>query len=392
MMGIWKTRRHLWPWAILATWALLPTSLPAEELFLKAGRVYTLDGPPLSPGVVHVKDGKIVAVGTDLPIPAGSRFRDLGSGVLLPGFIDAASSAGLEGGRAESTVEVSPRLRALDAVDPASSALRRLCHEGVTTVHILPGTDNVISGLSCILKTLTDRRRQPLRADYGLAITTSSDPVEGNSSRNRPDSIYNRQPTNRMGVVWLLRSEFGLATRTSTPDRAVLRELLAGTRPVFCTSRLDTDLLAALRLREEYPMRLVLVGGQEAYRVREQIAAARVPLLLARVSSQAGIGPESTETILNLPGVLHAAGIPICLTGGDLLEQARWAVRFGLSRDAALEAVTVQPARVLQLEDRVGRIKPGLDADLVALSGDPFDCSTRILWTMIDGVIRAEEP
>lgn len=392
MFSTWKTHQHLWPWTILATWAFLPTSLPAEELFLKAGRVYTLDGPPLSPGIVQVRDGKIVAVGSDLPVPAGSRFRDLGSGVLLPGFIDAASSAGLEGGRAESTVEVSPRLRALDAVDPAGSALRRLCHEGVTTVHILPGTDNVISGLSCILKTVTDRKRQTLRADYGLAITTSSDPVEGNSSRNRPDSIYNRQPTNRMGVVWLLRSEFGLATRTSSPDRAVLREVLAGSRSVFCTSRLDTDLLAALRLREEYPMRLILVGGQEAYRVREQIATAKVPLLLARVSSQAGIGSESTETILNLPGVLQEAGIAICLTGGDLLEQARWAVRFGLPRDAALEAITVQPARVLQLEQRIGRIKPGLDADLVALNGDPFDCSTRILWTMIDGVIRAEEP
>lgn len=381
-----------WRWLCIVAVAASPLSLQAEELFLKAGRVYTLDGPPLSPGVVHVRAGKIVAVGSDLPIPPGSRFRDLGGGVLLPGLIDAASYAALEGGRAEATLEVTPRLRAFDAVDRSSPALRRLCQEGVTTVHILPGTDNVISGLSCVLKTWTDRKQQVLRADYGLAITTSSDPVEGNSSRNRPDSIYNRQPTNRMGVVWLLRSEFGLAARGSGPDRALLREVLSGARPVFCTSRLDTDLLAALRLREEYPMRLVLVGGQEAYRVRQQIAAAKVPVLLAPIGTQAGSGPENTETILNLPGALHEAGIPLCLTGGHLLEQARWAVRFGLPREVALEAVTVQPARVLELDQRVGRIKAGLDADLLALSGDPFEITTRILWTMCDGVIRAEEP
>ncbi|MCS6977761.1 MAG: amidohydrolase family protein [Gemmatales bacterium] len=379
-----------WCFAILAV--VVPMTAQAEDLFIKASRVYTLDGPPLAPGVVHVRDGKIVAVAGELAIPPGSRFRDLGSGVLLPGFIDAASSAGLDGGRTESTVEVSPRIRACDAVDPSHSSLRRLCQQGVTTVHILPGTDNVISGLSCILKTSGDRKNRVLREDHGLAITTSSDPTEGNSSRNRPDSPYNRQPTNRMGVVWILRSEFGLATRTSTPDRAVLREVLSGARPVFCTSRLDTDLLAALRLREEFPMRLVLVGGQEAYRVRQQIAAAKVPVLLAPLSTSAGIGPESTETILNLPGVLHEAGIPFCLTGGDLLDQARFAVRFGLPKDAALEAITVQPARVLQLEQRVGRIQAGRDADLVALSGDPWDGTSRVLWTMIDGVIRAEEP
>jgi imidazolonepropionase-like amidohydrolase len=114
--------------------------------------------------------------------------------------------------------------------------------------------------------------------------------------------------------------------------------------------------------------------------------------LLAPLTTAPGIGPEQTETVLNLAGALHGAGVPIALTGGKLLDQARIAARFGLPRDAALHAISATPAKLLGLGSRLGAVAAGRDADLVALSGDPFELTSTIRWTMIDGVIRAEEP
>src|SRR5262249_36372063 len=131
--------------------------------------------------------------------------------------------------------------------------------------------------------------------------------------------------------------------------------------------------------------------GHEAYKLREELAAAKVPVLLSPLTSTPGTGPEGTETVLNLAGTLHDADVAVALTGGKLLDQARLAVRFGMKKDAALAAITSTPANILGLYKRLGVIAEGRDADMVALSGDPFDLTSNIRWTMIDGVIRAEE-
>jgi imidazolonepropionase-like amidohydrolase len=377
--------------SLLLLLAVAPLAL-ADEVIVKASKVYTQDGAPLSPGAVRIKDGKIAEVAESITPAPGVKVVDLGPGVLLPGLIDAHSSVGLEGGLSESTAEVTPHIRALDAVDWSSKALRQLRADGVTTLSLVPGNENVIGGLSCIIKTEGTRAQRIVKPDHALVLTTASDPASGNNARNRPDSIYNRQPTNRMGIVWMLRNELAQAKKSPTKDKAILREVLAGTRPVVCVSRFDADLLAAVRLRQEYPMKLTLAGGQEAYKVKAELAAAKVPILLGPLNSAGGSGAEGTETILNLAGTLQESGVPFALTGGELLSQARLAARYGLPKDAALAAITSSPAKLLDLEGRLGSIKPGLDADLVALSGDPFDLNSTIRWTMIDGVIRAEEP
>jgi imidazolonepropionase-like amidohydrolase len=319
---------------------------------------------------------------------------DLGAGTLIPGLIDAAASGGVEGRTAEQTAEVTPNFRVLDGVDWSAKAFRHARAEGVTTVALLPGTDNVIGGRSCVVKTAGSPDRRVLSKDQSLVIALASDPANGNSSPGRfgggrPDTIYTRQPTNRMGVVWILRSEFGRAKAGS--DAPALREALAGKKPVVCVSRLDCDLTAALRLRHDYPMSLTLAGAQEAYKVADELAAAKVPVLLGPVATVAGSGPEQSETVLNNAGALHKAGVRFALTGGNLLDQARFAVRFGLPADAALAAVTSAPAKILGVEKRVGAIAPGLDADLVALTGDPFDLTAIVRWTMIGGELRAED-
>jgi imidazolonepropionase-like amidohydrolase len=378
-------------WIALSSLLLAAFPAAAEEIVIKAAKVYTAAGPTLAPGMVRVADGKIAEVAETVTPPAGARVIDLGSGTLIPGLIDAYTSIGVDGGSAEITREITPNFRVLDAVDWSAPALRAAAAQGTTTVGLVPGTDNVIAGLSCVVKTAGTRARRVLLPDHALVVTLASDPVNRNNARNRPDSIYTRQPTNRMGVVWMLRSEFARAKETTNHDLATVREALNGMRPVLCVSRLDADLLSALRLRQEYPVQLTLAGAQEAYKVKADLAAGKVPLLLGPLTTTAAAGPEGSEVVWNQPGVLHEAGIPFALTGGRLLDQMRFAVRYGLAREAALAAVTATPARLLGVDGRVGAIAPGRDADLVALSGDPFDLTTSVRWTMTDGVIRSEE-
>lgn len=366
---------------------MLAITLPAvaADVVVKAAKVYTMTGAPMAPGMVRIADGKVVEVAAEITPPAGATVIDLGSGTLIPGLIDAHNTFGIEGGAAESTLEVTPDFRVADGIDAGNRAFRRAASEGTTTVCLVPGTDNVVAGRSCIVKTTG----KVLKADHALVIAASTDPVAGNSARNRPDTLYTRQPTNRMGVMWILRSEFGRAKVGA--HQSALREALDGTRPVVCTSRIDSDLLTALRLKQEYPMNLAIAGGHEAYKIKDVLSAGKVPVLLGRLTTSTGAGPEGSEVAFSIAGQLHGAGVTFALTGGQLLDQARFAARFGLPREAALAAVTSVPAKLLGQGDRLGTIATGRDADLVALSADPFDLSAAVVWTMIDGVQRSED-
>ncbi len=122
--------------------------------------------------------------------------------------------------------------------------------------------------------------------------------------------------------------------------------------------------------------------------MRAELAAAKVPVILgALTTNPAGTGPEGSEVVWNLPGLLHEAGVPFALSGGKLLEQARFAVRYGLPAEVALEAITRSPARLLGLEGRAGTVEAGRDADLVALNGDPLELTTSIQWVLVDGKV-----
>jgi imidazolonepropionase-like amidohydrolase len=364
----------------------------AQEIVVKAAKVYTMTGAPLAPGAVRIKDGKIAEVAATIAVPAGGKEIDLGSGVLMPGLIDAYSAIAIEGGAAESTREVTPNFHVLDAVDWSDREFRMARADGVTTVALAPGSENVISGLTCVVKTSGERGRRIVNPNHALVIALASDPASGNAARNRPESIYTRQPTNRMGVVWILRSEFARARGSDDKTTAVLRAALEGKRPVFCVSRSDSDILAALRFKQDHNLALTIAGGQEAYKVRSELAAAKVPVLLGPLTTSPGQGPENTEIVLNQAGPLQQAGVSFALTGGKLLDQARMAVRHGLPRDAALAAITSTPAKLLGIESRVGAIAVGRDADLVAIQGDVFDLAAPIRWTMTEGVISAGEP
>jgi imidazolonepropionase-like amidohydrolase len=376
-----KRLLKLFPLVVLP---LLANQAWADDLFIRAAKVYTMTGPPLTPGAVLISNGKIAGVGAKLTPLAGTKVIDLGSGVLMPGLVDAYSSAGIAGNPTEMTREITPDYRVLTAVDWRARAFREALAEGTTCLGLAPGTDGVFAGLSCAVKTAGTQRI--VQRETALLITMASDPANGNSSRQRPDSIYVRQPTNRMGVVWLLRSTFDKAAREKSPELAVVRESLAGQRRIYAVSRTDNDLLSLLRIAKEFKFTPTVIGGHEAYKVREELAAAKVPVILGPLTTNfSAAGPEGSEVVWNQPALLHKAGVPFALSGSHLLDQARFAVRYGLPAESALEAITRTPARLLGLDDRIGTLEAGHDADLIALDGDPLELTTSIQWVLVDG-------
>jgi imidazolonepropionase-like amidohydrolase len=370
--------------ALALPFLFLAQPAQAEDILITASKVYTMTGPPLTPGAVLISNGKIAQVGAQLVAPAGAKVIDLGAGVLMPGFVDAYSHAGIAGGTTETTREITPDIRIVDSIDWRARAFREALEEGTTSLGVAPGTDNVFCGLSCAVKTAGDKRI--IEPQLAAVITMASDPANGNNARGRPDTIYNRQPTNRMGVVWMLRATFDKANRQKTPEMATIREGLAGQRKLFAVSRTDFDLLSLLRIANEFKFTPTVIGGQEAYKIRGELAAAKVPVILGSITTSSALeGPENSDVIWNQPALLQKAGVPFALSGGHLLDQARFATRYGLAADDALRAITSTPAKLLGLENRVGTLSVGRDADMVAFDGDPFELTTSIKWVLVDG-------
>ncbi|ADV61847.1 amidohydrolase [Isosphaera pallida ATCC 43644] len=366
------------------------------QVILKAAQIHTLAAQgSIEPGFVKIEGGRIVAVGDAdaVGLKQGTTddagVIDLGGAHLIPGLVDAAALFESLGPDAEVTSEVTPTWTAADSVNRRARALREAFDQGITTLAVLPGSDNVVGGWAAVFKTTGDQTPASLvEPRAGLTVTLASDPARRNRSGTRPDSIYVRLPTNRMGVVWLLRRAFQQAEEEpDNPEFQPIRQALKGNTRLMVRARTAFDLEAALRVLEEFHAQAppILVGGQEAYNVIDQIKRAGASVALERLRTNAVYGPEATELVWNLPGILAKAGIPFALTGGDLLEQARFAHRFGLGEVEALAAITRVPAGLLGLSERLGAIAPGYDADLVVLDGPPLQWSTNVRGVILNG-------
>ncbi|HBE69695.1 MAG TPA: hypothetical protein DDW52_16235 [Planctomycetaceae bacterium] len=380
---------------VLAIGAVSSRRLAAETVLVKAETVHTVDGDVLSPGQVLIKDGKIAAVAGEITDAGDAKVIEVAA--LMPGIVNASSRAGLRGGGAEVSREVTPEFNTARAIDWRAREFAEARDQGVTTLQILPETQSVFSGFACVVKSAAESESRMVNPRRGVVIAVCSDPTSRNRSRSRPDSIYVRQPTNRMGVVWIIRSTLhrtqqGQASDALAPQTTeILSGVLDGTYPVLSVSRMDYDVRSALKLGETFGFVPTIYGGDEVYRMVDEFKASGAPLVYTALTTNASgrslRGSEGSQLRWNVPGKLNEAGVNFCLGGENLLDQARFAVRFGLPRDAALEAITLRPAKIMSLEKRIGSISVGKDADLVGLSGDPLQPTTSVVWTMVGGNI-----
>lgn len=382
---------------------------------VKAAAIHTGDGKVVSDGIIVIEDGKIRAIGKGIPVPIGAQEINSEAGVVTPGLIDAASNAGVVNTYSwtEHSSEVVPQMRTLDAVDTRSRTFDRLVQKGVTTVYVTPGSGSVIGSRGAVLKTAGPMADRVLVSEGSVKATLGRETQMRGSYNRRPYGEVNflaRRPTTRMGSTWVFRDAFysamsyaagrkktGSEAFFADPALETLTGVLKGKIPFRIQARKYHDIWSAIRLCNEFGIDFVLEEATEAYRCIPELKERGVPVVFGPIYTHArGFRANTGETnrpCLNTAGLLCKAGVTMALTAGDstgegaLPHQAGYAIRGGLPFDAALKAVTSVPADILGLGDRLGTLKPGMDADLVIWSGKPFAVTSQAVVVMVNGEV-----
>ncbi|AEN73402.1 amidohydrolase [Rhodothermus marinus SG0.5JP17-172] len=390
-------------WSFLLTLGLLASSARAQ-LAVRADTVYTMAGAPIENGVVLIHDGKIEQVGPAQTVRIPEGYRVLEAVVVTPGLIDAHSVVGLAGilnydhdqDQLDTSDPIQPELRAIDAYNAREKLVEWVRSFGVTTLHTGHGPGAVISGQTMLVKTRGETVEEALVDSVATVAATLGPMVER----------YFRSPGTRAKAVAMLRAELLKAQayrrklRASDPARRpepdlgmeTLVRVLDGEIPLMITAQQVPEIMAALRLQREFGFRLILDGAAEAYLVLDEIKQAGVPVILHPTM----VRPrgETVNATLETAARLYEAGIPFAFQSGFesyvpktrvVLFEAAMAVANGLPRTVALEALTIQAARILGIADRVGSLEPGKDADLVLFDGDPFEYTTHVCGVIIEG-------
>lgn len=380
---------------------------PAQEtpLAFVGARIITVAGDELANGVLVVQGGKILAIGpegTPLPALEGIAVRNVSGQVILPGLVDTHSHiGGVSTG--EPSAPIQPELRVLDAFDARDASLIKARAGGITTVNVMAG-----SGLLCSGQTLYLKLRAGDTIDE-LLLTNRQGRVAGglkmaNGTNSRRDPPF---PGTRAKAAALVREKFIAAQEyrdkivrakddaEKLPARDLgletLAEALAGERTVQHHTHRADDILTVLRLQKEFGFRVVLHHVSEGWKVADEIAAAKAPCSVIVVDSPGG-KLEARDMDWKTAAALEKAGVLTGFHTDDpvtdsrfFLRSAALAVRAGMTRAGALKGLTLAGATMLDLQDRVGSLEPGKDADFVILSGDPFSNYTHVLETWVEG-------
>lgn len=389
--------------------ASLPSPAQAATTAFAGARVIPVNGPAIANGVLLIEDGKIAAVGPrdTVRIPRDATVVELEAGqVIMPGLVDTHSHIGEMAG-ADRSGPIQPEVRVLDALNVRSSGFKRALAGGITTVNIMPGSGHLVSGQTIYLKLRKADTIDDLliyNADGSLASGLKM--ANGTNSRRDPPFPGTRAKSAALVRQAFIRAQEYREKRASAaaeddaeaPPRDLgletLVEVMEGTRMVHFHSHRHDDLMTAIRLRDEFGFRMVLHHTSEAWRVAEEIAAAEVPVSLILIDSPGG-KLEAMELDAKSAPALEKAGALVAFHTDDWITDSRYflrmpamGIRAGMSSQAALEAMTINGARMLDLGERLGTLEPGKDADFVILSGDPFSVYTHVQQTWVEGVKR----
>lgn len=395
--------------------SITPTLLCALALTARAqqtgvqvfqnARIIPIGAPVIERGVLVVENGRITAVGRagSVTIPQGARVTDLAGKVIMPGLVDTHSHIG-NGDGGDRSSPMQPDVRIYDAIDARAATIQRAQAGGITTVNVMPGSGHLMSGQTVYIK---------LR-DVGTVdeLLICADPVHdvcggmkmanGTNPRGQPPF-----PGTRAKAAAIVREKFVKAVEyreklraaatdsTKRPPRDLemeaLVQVLDGKRTVHMHTHRHDDILTALRLQKEFGYRLVLHHVSDAWKVAKEIAASKVPASIIVLDSPGG-KLEAADVSMENGAALEKAGALVGFHTDDGITDSRFflrsaglAVRAGMSREKALEGMTIAGATMLDLAQRVGSLAAGKDADFIVLSGDPLSVYTHVEQTWVDG-------
>ena len=362
---------------------------------------------------------KIEAIGKDVKVPAKTKTINAEGKYVLPGFIDAHTHQGLFDGSIgwagsdgnEMTNPVTPEIRGIDSFNPYEPSLKEVIRGGVTCINTGPGSGNVISGQAFVVKPIGSGVVDDMivLAPSGLKIALGENP-------KRVYGDQKKTPSTRMGVASLLRStfndgqdylnewqNFGEKAREAkqkgeTPPKApkrnlgmeVIAKVLKREIPIHAHAHRADDIATIIRIAEEFNLRLVIIHCTEGHKIAGHIAKAKVPAVIGPTMYWVS-KPETRERGFETAAILHKAGVKVALQTDSLTPMNYFpllpmhVIKEGMEKDDALQCVTMNPASILGIDNQVGSLELGKDADIVIWSGDPFEFYSKVEKVFING-------
>ena len=386
-----------------------PVRAQERPLAFTGATIIPISGPAMTDGVLVVHRGKIVAVGPkgSTRVPADAETVSVAGRVIMPGLIDSHSHIG-SGSGADGSAPIQPDVRLLDGINVRHPSIQRAQAGGITTVNVMPGSGHLLSGQTLYLKVRDGRTVDDLlirdaggRYLYGIKMANGTNPLRSGAAAG-PFSGTRAKSAALVREQFVRAEEYREKVRragndkTKQPPRDLGLEQLVDVldRKLivhFHTHRHD-DIMTILRLQKEFGFRVVLHHVSEGYKVADEIARAGVGSSIIVLDSPGGkletMDFSSTNgAVLERVGALFGFHTDDYITDSRLfLRSAGIAVRYGMSRERALYAMTMGNARLLDLQDRVGSLEAGKDADFIILSGDPLSVYTHVLETYVEGV------
>jgi len=377
-----------------------------KMLLLKNGKIFTMADSQVIYGDILINDGKIVDINSSINEPK-AEIIDVSNHIVTPGFIDGHCHLGIvESGVGaigndmdEKSDPINPQLMVENGINTMDSSFEDAVKAGVTTVSIAPSESNVIGGKSCVFKTYGNNLDKRVVKSQSALNISIGDFVK------RLNDVMVEMPRSRMAITYMIKNFLQNAkkyydeTKNGNVDMKKYNEKYESVKSVFkketkvevCAHKAQ-DIQTALRLKEEFDLDLILTFFTEGYMIENQVDK-NIPLMLGPYLTD-----KSNYELLNRnsssPAIFCSKGFITCLITNhpevsiELLPIcAAVGIKYGMSYEDALKAITINPAKALSVEDRVGSIEVGKDADLVVFDGDPFKARTKTVVTIVDGEI-----
>lgn len=383
-------------------------------MYITGGRIKTMAGEEIENGVIHIKDGKIAAIGKSGSVPVspaeGEQVLQVPQGLIMPGIIEAhchmgitEEKKGMEGDDCNETVNpITPYLRAIDAIHSMDAAFDDAVRAGITAAMIGPGSSNVVGGQFALLKT-KGRRVDDLivKAPAAMKVAFGENPKVNYSGQNK-------SPSTRMAIAGMLRKELSEAVDYRNRKRNAEKKgeyfqedftkecwlpVLDGEIPLKAHVHRVDDIFTAIRIAKEFHLKMTLDHCSEGHLIAEELAQEGFPAI---------VGPDLTSRnkieVQNMDfktaGILNRAGVMTAITTDHPVSQIQYlpvcaglAVKAGLALEEGYKAITHYPAIICGVQDRLGSLEVGKDADIAIFDGNPMEIFTKTLYTIIDGKI-----
>jgi imidazolonepropionase-like amidohydrolase len=376
----------------------------SAQIAVKGDMVWTMAGEPIKDGVVLLKDGKIEKVGAASAVSIPGNYQVVSAKVVTPGLIDAHTVIGLNGYlnqphdqmALDGSGSMQPELRAIDSYNPEERLIEWMRGFGITTIHTGHQPSALISGQTMIAKTIGKTVEEAtITPTAMIAVTLGESGLAGQG----------RSPGTRAKAAAMLRAELIKALENSKKAEQpkdlrseIMVKIIKGEVRLLVTAHKAQDISTALRIAKEFNLKIVLDGAAEAMLVMNDIKASGFPVIIHPTMARPGGDAESLS--IETAAKLKAAGIPVALQSGYegyvpksrvVLFEAAMAAGNGLSQRDALATITIDAAKILGIDARVGSIAVGKDADIAMFNGDPFEFTSHCVGTIINGKIVSKE-